>query len=1457
MSDITYLLTFSVGFVVLIVLLVFLIYVKLHKRTLAILSISEQNLMRFNDAFLKTIPRILTADSLKDGYERIINGLISAFDCDVIILEKRGDTLAIVSYSIADEEKIASLLRKTGASFEFDSIPLSEGRGRLFSSDYIEFEDPFELLSDITTSVVSSKIKREIGFAKIAASKVGTHGNHSLLILAKQADQVSKDRLTAFASLMGALQVLFNIKKEFDEYKSRFEDELESAKLSFRMKETLHQLVFEKMPIPAVLLDDKGFVNEANESFKHVFEKGSAVNSLFELFPEDLRDKFALWIKSIDSASTPFEFEFQGKSFQAYKIAMFNHGSPVADVVFFIDLTHEKTIQQELEAILHATSSELKSISNIAEQERAFSRSLVKNSTIPIIGFRDGIIDIVSGQASEILSIPENKQLSDFIQINGFRGVDFSNEFFETKDKEGKIYEVRCWDASNYRLAAFNDVTQKIQRSEELNVVTQNFQSLFEHTMPVAIVKEEKFEKWNEEFYELFEEILSSSNSVSSFYQFLGESPQSIQRDLEFGGSVQRVCRSIDGRTIDLKIVNGGNFIYVFARDLTDLEALKQNLRGSVSRMSALLESAFDEPIILMENGRVVNTNYAAREKLGIQQDTQIEVTTILEPMRYGNEENLYCISEKFYKLEVSKVQNILIYRLRSTTGEVKSQKLINAHRHRQMLLMDTAISESYPQLLAGLRDLTTNIFETYEEESLPKVIGVGFGELDKEIAEIHLYNFHTGKPDLPLSLTLIDDDKLFIRRNGMITRNEVPDTTFGNVLSIFEAGSIFRSSASENAIGFAFVSFTNSVQNEVVADLNEVLGVLASLALGIFMKTNASQQSSRVDRLFHVISRFSEMASFSSSELIKFSFEFFKSEYGFNGYAYYESEGSLYYLVADSGGFIKNLSADMLKFDTYFSSFEPSPLCDQASGNLFFAVQSSSKRTLFLFQVGEQVPPPFETTAVSRAILEFIELKILSEKESLNLLDLNRRNVELNEFINQLNVLGSDKDVLFTLRETLTKICGESTVEVIQKVVNNVNSTPLHVTKENVDGKVIYTVDLSAIKGYLLKVATRDEPDAFLIVSLAANRISTLAALELSDLKKDVENLRADADSARMEMERLKASVERVPAALKQARIEIDRAMTVLSTGQPDDDALRVSKLHLASALKEISFDMVESAYSLEELISEVREKLSGDETADRIKRLNLAKGADFKIDAVAFDIVKDIFLSMVRGLSKYNLDVLLETSVLPGEVSIRTGEPVERLRRKLQIVITIIQQENATGSISIEKDIVKEVPGPDEWSSIHSMATRLEKLGYDMSIMSKHNQFIISITESNKKVIEQHISKLGCALLIEDDRLLAEEESQFLLERFEQLRVAQDAIEAEKMLRGESFSFAFVDLSLPSISGREFCLQIKKYQPDCFTILLTNREDEEKSNGVDAILIRPIDKVRLQELLQRYVRG
>ncbi|MCL4540700.1 MAG: response regulator [Bacteroidetes bacterium] len=144
-----------------------------------------------------------------------------------------------------------------------------------------------------------------------------------------------------------------------------------------------------------------------------------------------------------------------------------------------------------------------------------------------------------------------------------------------------------------------------------------------------------------------------------------------------------------------------------------------------------------------------------------------------------------------------------------------------------------------------------------------------------------------------------------------------------------------------------------------------------------------------------------------------------------------------------------------------------------------------------------------------------------------------------------------------------------------------------------------------------------------------------------------------------------------------------------------------------------------------------------------------------------------------------------------------------------------------------------------------------KIEKLGYGLDTNVFGNEMTLDVFEVRN--VESSGDGALSAILVEDDKQLVEEESQGLLRVFSRLKVAGDAVEAAKIFEAETFGAAFIDLSLPSINGRELCSQIKKVQPGCITVLLTNRDGEERSEGVDYIALRPLEEGTIRAYINR----
>ncbi|MCL5021654.1 MAG: response regulator, partial [Bacteroidetes bacterium] len=301
---------------------------------------------------------------------------------------------------------------------------------------------------------------------------------------------------------------------------------------------------------------------------------------------------------------------------------------------------------------------------------------------------------------------------------------------------------------------------------------------------------------------------------------------------------------------------------------------------------------------------------------------------------------------------------------------------------------------------------------------------------------------------------------------------------------------------------------------------------------------------------------------------------------------------------------------------------------------------------------------------------------------------------------------------------------------------------------------------------------------------------------------------------------------------------IGIDNALSRLTFVQGDEKIMQEIRLHLASAAKEVSIDLDNSSRNQGELFEAVRAAVMnpgvpGQESASvRIRSFETSALAELRVDQATFDLLKDLFSNFVLVSGVTDCEVLVMTA-LPGP-----GDAAEGKGKRVSIRLKA-REGDVPGGEGIRGS-----------ASMRTMAEKLEKLGYGMDANVLGNEMSLDVFEI--RAVEAAGENVLSAILVEDDKKLVEEESQSLLQVFSRLKVAGDAVEAARISEGEKFKVAFIDLSLPSINGRELCRQIKKTQPGCVTVLLTNREGEEKSDGVDHIALRPLD----EDAIRSYIR-
>ncbi len=348
-------------------------------------------------------------------------------------------------------------------------------------------------------------------------------------------------------------------------------------------------------------------------------------------------------------------------------------------------------------------------------------------------------------------------------------------------------------------------------------------------------------------------------------------------------------------------------------------------------------------------------------------------------------------------------------------------------------------------------------------------------------------------------------------------------------------------------------------------------------------------------------------------------------------------------------------------------------------------------------------------------------------------------------------------------------------------------------------------------------------------MVELSVDKIKSIFTMKLPALQAETALLNSKLERAKEEQAILRESIERVPVSLRNARIAIDNVLSRLSFVQGEEKILQEIRLHLAAAAKEMSMDLDGSSKSQDELFEAVRSALMNQSDSGagnmpiRIKGFETSSLAEIRTDQATFDILRDLLSNVVLVSGLKECDVLMTTST-PGP-----GDAAEGKGKRVGLRIT-----GADGE-AVDEDKI------EGSASIRALVGKIEKLGYTVEADVHLNMMTLEIIES--KPVEGAETGVLTALLVEDDKKLVEEESQNLLRVFSRLKVAGDAVEAAKLFDAERFAVAFIDLSLPSINGRELCSQLKKAQPQCTTVLLTNREGEEKSEGVDHITLRPLE--------------
>jgi DNA-binding response OmpR family regulator len=110
---------------------------------------------------------------------------------------------------------------------------------------------------------------------------------------------------------------------------------------------------------------------------------------------------------------------------------------------------------------------------------------------------------------------------------------------------------------------------------------------------------------------------------------------------------------------------------------------------------------------------------------------------------------------------------------------------------------------------------------------------------------------------------------------------------------------------------------------------------------------------------------------------------------------------------------------------------------------------------------------------------------------------------------------------------------------------------------------------------------------------------------------------------------------------------------------------------------------------------------------------------------------------------------------------------------------------------------------------------------------------------------------------LIIDDERSIRETLDIFLSEKGYEVFTSESGENGLTIIQENLLDIVILDLRLPGMSGIEVVRKIKKFSPQLVIILITAYHNEEvyaevKSLGIDGYLLKPIDVIELEALIE-----
>lgn len=1391
-------------------------------------------------SFFTTLSEVMFSDALEQSTFCIATGIRRAFDAHAFVFRRKGKFAELVAYSNGNSEELSTLLLKAGLKVDVYKINLSGERNKVFDSAYTEFSSPFPLIGDLTTSAASRKLQRELGFARLAFSSVETDdGNYTVLVLLPDKLHDVKRGLGQFTLLIKYAIYLAALKKRLRDLENHFDEELVQVKYDLARKESVHTLLFDEMPIPAAMLDDRGIITEANHGMVSLFvdENKTVGQPLSSIVGEEQRRKFIEFLVDLPAGETgEIGFENSGKNYTAQVVSLKNaEGKRAGFVTYLIDRTSETNLERELGRTIDALRAENDKTEALLSEERKYSGEIVRNAEAAILAVSGETVSLASEGAKRIFETGDGQSLEEFLSSNSIPLLSSRDAAFEVTASEDRTFAVTAWNSGAYRFYVFENISSLRSAEGRLEKSQADFDNIFNSTLPTALVREEKFVKWNDAFGNLFEGFHRASpggsKTLDAFLLNLGESPDVLKSELRYNNRVARNCRTVDRRFLGLAITGSHDLNFVFVQDRTEEENAKQRFRTAQGLLTSSLESFSEEPIFIVENNMVSAANLAARNRLGIKLDEAFSDESFTREIAVGGADRPIDMDGQFYRLETAAMGSLKVYRLRLIDEEVRRQHEIERLTARQEILRRVSTSDRYEGILQAFNEL----FKTDGVESA-RLVSTGTIQAGKGSAEVYLLNLSSGKVESPLSLSLLPVDVSTANEGRFLTREELPNSTFMNVVSAGESSLLIKATSRGDISGFAAVALREGSSSDAsIEELERVLKAASSTAVGIFAGMTAEKKFEESGRVIDGLNGLALIAEGPFEAVAGKTNDLLKRVFGSSAAGVYSAKGSMLTSLVLSGDLPSSIPVTAVKFGSLAPVGQlTSQVQMKAAEGSYVAARSRSGGMALVAVFTAALPATAELSAFLSTVLEVLDAKRQAEVESIISAQLREESHMMSDFMAMLAGARGPDEAIEVLRKTLRNRHKDAEVTVSKERESGEASKPLEIIEKEEGEFAAFAANFIGFGVGVVKVKCPRDRLSRSMVELTFNRVKSILTMRLPGLQAESADLLSRLERTREDYSRLKESVEKIPSSLRNARIEIDGALSRLSFLQGEERVLQEIRLRLASAAKEISVDLDSTLRNQDELFQAVRAAVMEQvEAAEGIRNFDVSVLAEVRIDPATFDLVKDLLVNFIITTPVRGCEVLLKTTQ-PAQSEIAEG-------KGKHLSVTLTGGE--------ESSFPEELKGAG--GNIQPLIEKLGKLGYVVSVAAHESELTIDVCEI--RPIETAGERLQSALLVEDDRQLAEEETQTLLQAFSRLKVAADAVEASEAFEAESFGAAFVDLSLPSINGRELCRQMKQKQPGCITVLLTNREGEEKSEGVDHIVLRPINLEAVKSYLPK----